>query len=736
MVFGGLNEERIQFNEATLWTGEPRDYSRPRAAFQLPVIRQLLFEGKQKEAEDLATKEFMSVPLRQMGYQPFADVRLSFPGHEGATDYRRELNLDEAVARTSYRVGDVRFEREVIASQPDQIIATRITASQSGKLNFTIRFDCPHTNHSIAFAPNEVTLTGRVRPDYNGATAKNPLSFAARLRVRAEGGTVVYEKDHLKVSGANSVTLLLAAATSFKNFQDVSGNPLRATDKVISKVKRTTWPELLSRHQRDHQALFRRVALNLDTNANSSLPTDERLQKARETADPAFASLLFQYGRYLLIACSRDGGQPANLQGVWNDQLKPPWDSKMTCNINTEMNYWPAEVANLAECHEPLFAALEDLMISGQRTARNHYGARGWVVHHNFDLWRGSAPINASNHGIWVTGGAWMCQHLWWHYEFSGDCQFLKRAYPLLRGAALFFADFLIEDSRNDKRWLISGPSNSPEQGGLVMGPTMDHQIIRDLFSNVIEASRILGVDAKLREQLTTLRARIAPDQIGKHGQLQEWLEDKDDPKNTHRHVSHLWGVFPGSEINWQTTNFFNAARQSLIYRGDEATGWSMGWKINLWARFLDGDHAYVILRNLFTPVGVTGVSTRGGGLYPNLFDAHPPFQIDGNFGATSGIAEMLMQSHLKTDDGVRIIQLLPALPSVWPNGSVRGLRARDGFEVDITWRGGKLVSAAIKSKLGGKCDVMYGGKVFPIETKKGQTFDISDQPPRKESKP
>jgi alpha-L-fucosidase 2 len=374
------------------------------------------------------------------------------------------------------------------------------------------------------------------------------------------------------------------------------------------------------------------------------------------------------------------------------------------------------------------------LAISGQRTARNHYGARGWVVHHNFDLWRGAAPINAANHGIWVTGGAWMCQHLWWHYEFSGDRQFLKRAYPLLRAAALFFADFLIEDPRNPagRDWLISGPSNSPEQGGLVMGPTMDHQIIRDLLSNVIEASRILGVDTKLREQLTTIRARIAPNQIGQHGQLQEWLEDKDDPRNTHRHVSHLWGVFPGSEINWQTTNFFNAARQSLIYRGDEATGWSMGWKINLWARFLDGDHAYVILRNLFTPVGVTGVSTRGGGLYPNLFDAHPPFQIDGNFGATSGIAEMLMQSHLKSDDGVRIIQLLPALPTVWPNGSVRGLRARDGFEVDIIWRNGKLVSAAIKSSLGGKCDVMYGGKVFPIETKKGQTFDISDQPPRK----
>jgi alpha-L-fucosidase 2 len=586
MVYGGLSEERIQFTEATLWTGEPRDYSRPGAAFHLPVIRQLLLEGKQKEAEQLAMQEFMSQPLRQMAFQPFGELRLSFPGHAGATDYRRALNLDEAVARTSYQVGEVRHEREVIASAPDQVIAVRLSASQPGQVSFTVRFDCPHGNSAVSIGPNELLLTGQVRPTYNDVTVKNPLRFAARLRLRVDGGMVVYESDRVIVRGANSATLALAAGTSFKNVQDVSGDPARATERTQAKVRRANWPELLSRHQRDHQALFRRVTLKLDANANSSLPTDERLERARETADPAFAALLFQYGRYLMIGCSRPRGQPANLQGIWNDQLKPPWDSKMTYNINTEMNYWPAEVANLAECHEPLFAALEDLMISGQRTARNHYGARGWVLLHNFDLWRGTAPINAANHGIWVTGGAWLCQHLWWHYEFSGDRQFLKHAYPIMRGAALFFSDFLIEDPRRDQRWLISGPSNSPEQGGLVMGPTMDHQIIRDLFGNVIEASRILGVDAKLREQLTAMRARIAPNQIGQHGQLQEWLEDKDDPNNTHRHVSHLWGVFPGSEINWQTTNLFNAARQSLIYRGDEATGWSMGWKINLWARF------------------------------------------------------------------------------------------------------------------------------------------------------
>src|ERR1051325_3187605 len=483
MVFGGVGEERIQFNESTLWVGEPHDYSHPGAAKFLPEIRRLLFEGKQKEAEALAMKEFMSEPLRQRPYQPFADLRFQFPGHERADDYRRELNLDQAVALTSYRIGDVRFEREVFSSAPDQALVMRITADRPGQVSFTVGFDCPHTNSTVTSpSKNEIALAGRMRGSYEGLAIKNPLRFEARVQTRAEGGVVSNANGHIKVSGANSAVLILAAATGFKNFQDVTGDPAKACAKALENVKRKDWNKLRAAHVADHQKLFRRVALDLGAGDTEKLPTDERLRRAPHADDPGLAALVFQFGRYLLIASSRPGGQPANLQGIWNESLKPPWDSKFTCNINTEMNYWPTEVANLAECHAPLFDALDELMISGRRTAKNHYNAPGWVLHHNFDLWRGTAPINNSNHGTWVTGAAWMSLHLWEHYLFTQDQEFLRRrGYPILKEAALFYSDYLYEDEITGM--LISGPSNSPEQGGMVMGPAMDHQIIRALFA-------------------------------------------------------------------------------------------------------------------------------------------------------------------------------------------------------------------------------------------------------------
>ena len=707
MVYGGTNRERIQFNDDTLFTGEPHDYAHEGAVKYLPELRRLLFEGKQGEAHKLGNREFMSVNTRggnhQEAYQPFGTVELFFPGHEDYSDYYRELDLRDAIATTRYKVGDVKYTREVLASHPDEAIVMRIKAEKKGELSFNAGLSCQHKNAKIEAKGDMVVLSGQVD--------RGKTRFEARLKVKIDGGKLVAGDDGLTVSNADSATLILVGASSFVNFRDISGDPSKICEERMSGASAKEYGKLREAHVADYQELFQRCRLDLGVTDKAKLPTDKRL-KSFGPDDPQMATLFFQYGRYLLIACSRPGSQPANLQGLWNKSKYPPWESKYTININTEMNYWPAELSGLSECHVPLFDALKDLSVSGRNVAKEHYGARGWVLHHNFDLWRGAAPINNANHGIWVTGGAWLCQHLWWGYVFNGDKDFLKNeAYPIMKEASIFFLDYLIEDPKGNEGYLISGPSNSPERGGLVMGPTMDHQIIRTLLRNTAEAASILGVDKKLQKQWIETADRIAPNQIGSQGQLKEWFY-KEAPNTTHRHVSHLWGLHPGLEIGpRKTPELAEACKVTLKFRGDGGTGWSKAWKINFWARLLDGDHAYKLLKEALR-----------GNTYPNLFDACPPFQIDGNFGATSGVVEMLIQSNGKE------IEILPALPSAFKSGKVSGLRARGGFECDIEWKDGKLVSATLDSLLGNDCTVLYKGKSLKPEMKKGETVQIGEE--------
>jgi len=887
MVFGGVSNDRVQFNEETLWTGYPREYNKKGAYQYLDSIRNLLFAGKQKAAEDLAGREFLglmsadgnkekwlqkilsvlklksnpskmdfndkswksiSVPnydgweteglkgvdgavwfrysfevpeaylnkelildlnkiynqdftfingvpigqqdddkeriysipnnlLRkgkntiailvvnysgkggllgfkdtnkqigfklssksnvvlpvngvwkyaiqdqdtpavgqfQASYQPFGDLYIHTNLNESqANDYKRTLDLATATLTTTYSYNEVQYKKTYVASQPDQVLAIHYSANKPGAVFFEASLRSPHRNFVVKqINKNTIAIKVKVK---DGA-----LFGECYLQVKLNGGQVLVKNNKLIVQNANEATLLVSAATNYKNHNDITGKPGLICATTLQKLDTKNFDAIHQDHIKEYQQYFNTLTVGFGDKSKSlttieSLPTDQRLNHFVEGKDPQFVALYMQYGRYLLISSSRPGTYPANLQGIWNDLLSPPWGSKYTTNINIQMNYWPAEVLNLSPLHSSLFKMIEELSESGKETAREYYNAPGWVLHHNTDLWRGTAPINASNHGIWVTGGAWFCDHLWERYQFTKNENFLKdTAYPIMKSASEFFNSFLIKDPETG--YLISTPSNSPEQGGLVAGPTMDHQIIRTLFKNTIEAASILKKDLAFADLLKEKYAQIAPNKIGQFGQLQEWMQDVDDTANKHRHVSHLWAVYPGNEINWEhIPELMKAARQSLIYRGDAATGWSLGWKINLWARFKDGNHTYKLIQMLLSPAG------KGAGSYPNLFDAHPPFQIDGNFGGTAGIGEMLVQSQSG------FIDLLPALPNALPEGFIKGIKARGGFELDFSWRNKQLQALTVRSVAGGKLNLKYKDKNISMPTDRNGVYIFNDQ--------
>lgn len=724
MVYGNPVHEEIQLNEETVWGGSPYNNVNPKAKDALPEIRRLLFDGKYKEAQNLCGTTINSPRANGMPYQTVGSLKLDFDNIGEYSAYYRDLNIENAVATTVFKANGVTYTREVITSLPEQLVMVRLSASKPGALSFSARFTTPYKDAVRGVHKGMLRLDGKAS-DHEGIEGK--VRFTSLLKAVTKGGKTQFAADTLMhVRNADEVTLYISIGTNFVNYKDVSGNALATAENYLKKAGKKTFEQSKKAHSAYHSALFKRVSLDLGENEQAQKPTNVRVHEFAKHFDPQLAALYFQFGRYLLICSSQPGGQPANLQGIWNYQLRAPWDGKYTSDINLEMNYWLAESTNLREMHEPLLQLIKDLSVTGKETAQM-YGCRGWALHHNTDIWRMTGAVDGPRYGIWPTCNAWLCQHLWDRYLYLPNKGYLKEVYPIMKGACEFFLDFLVEEPTTG--WLVVAPSYSPENipphqrkedASISAGCTMDNQMVADLFANTISAAGVLNIDASFVAELQQTAARLAPPvQVGKHGQVQEWLFDWDSPKDRHRHISHLWGLYPGHQISpLSTPEWAKAAKTTLIQRGDPSTGWSMAWKVCLWARLLDGNHAYKLLTEQIKPVYEE--KGQNGGTYPNLFDAHPPFQIDGNFGCAAGIAEMFVQNH----NG--IIHLLPALPDVWTSGTLKGLRCHGGFElVEMQWKNKQVTTLTIRSHVGGPLRIRVNASDQALTTKKGKTYTI-----------